>query len=75
MGKPSWRKGIPLEERLQERLRALMREKGEKVVAALLEIGQISVVRAAAGLGLRSGTAFVIKTKLDAIAGDSCRAA
>ncbi len=66
MGKPTWRKGIPLDDALQERLRALVKEKGEKATAELLEIGQISVVRAAAGLGLRRGTAFVIKMKLEA---------
>lgn len=67
MGKPTWRKGIPLEDALQERLRALVKERGEKAAAELLEIGEISVLRAAAGVGLRRGTAFVIKMKLDAL--------
>lgn len=68
MVKPSWRKGIPLAEDVQARLRALVKEKGgEGVVAELLGIGRVSVVRAAAGLGLRRGTAFVIETKLAAL--------
>lgn len=67
MAKPTWRKGIPLEDTLQERLRALVKERGEEAVAEMLEIGEISVLRAAAGVGLRRGTAFVIKMKLDAL--------
>lgn len=64
----NWRKGTPLDETLQEKLRKLVRERGEKAAAALLEIGQISVLRGAAGAGMRRGTAFWIKTKLDELA-------
>jgi hypothetical protein len=64
MAKPTWRKGIPLESSIQERLRRLVREKGEAAAAELLGIGMSSVVRAAAGCGLRRGTVFVIETKL-----------
>lgn len=64
MGKSKWLKGIPLESELQERLRALVQEKGETDTAEFLGIGESSVVRAAAGLGLRRGTAFIIRMKL-----------
>ncbi len=64
MATKTWQKGIPLDEDLQLCLRALLREKGEEAVAALLELGEGAVIRAAAGLGLRRGTAFVIRTKL-----------
>ena len=68
MAKTTWRKGTPLRDDLQERLRALVKEKGESKVAELLDVGRVSVVRAAAGLGLRRSTAFVIETKIDSIA-------
>lgn len=64
MGRPTWRKGIPLESDVLDRLRKFVNEKGDKIAAEILGIGRISVVRAAAGLGLRRGTVFVIKTKL-----------
>lgn len=67
MAKPTWRKGIPLADGVQKRLRELVKERGEAAAAEFLGIGRISVVRAAAGCGLRRGTLFVIETKLAAI--------
>ncbi len=64
MAKPTWRKGIPLDEKVLSRLRDIVREKGEKATAELLGIGSASIVRAAAGLGLRRGTIYVIESKL-----------
>lgn len=65
----NWRKGIPLEPSIQERLRSVVRAHGEKAAAEMFGVGVISVVRAAAGLGLRRGTAFVIKSKLTSMGG------
>lgn len=64
MAAKTWQKGIPLDEALQSCLRALLKERGEEAVAELLGIGEGAIIRAAAGLGLRRGTAFVIETKL-----------
>jgi len=64
MARTTWTKGVPLGAALQERLRRLVHDVGEKEVAARLGVGVISIVRAAAGLGLRRGTAFVIESKL-----------
>jgi hypothetical protein len=64
MAKPTWQKGIPLNDSLQERLRALLRERGEDAITAMIGVGKSSIVRAAAGLGLRRGTAFVIEARL-----------
>ena len=66
MSKTTWQKGIPLKGELQERLRELLRNRGEEEAAKLLGIGETSVIRAAAGLGLRRGTVFIIETKLKA---------
>lgn len=63
--KKTWMKGIPLEDDAQHRLRSLIKEKGdEKKAAEFIGVGQVSVVRAAAGLGLRRGTAHMIKMAL-----------
>lgn len=56
---------VPLDDDLLARLRAFVKVHGEKTAAELFGLGSISIVRAAAGLGLRRGTVFVIKTKLD----------
>jgi hypothetical protein len=64
MAKTSWRKGIPLKPSIQEQLRKVISIHGEHTTAEAIGVGVVSVVRAAAGLGLRRGTAFVIETKL-----------
>jgi hypothetical protein len=64
MAKPVWKKGKPLPDPLQEKLRALVQERGEVEVAEQFGIGQSSIVRAAAGLGLRRGTIRVIELGL-----------
>jgi hypothetical protein len=64
MAKPKWRKGIPLDDNLLAQLRAFVHERGVEQTAKLFDLGQISIVRAIGGLGLRRGTVFVIKTKL-----------
>lgn len=46
----------------------VVKERGEKKTAEMLEIGMISVARAAAGFGLRRGTANLIKMKLEMLA-------
>ena len=61
----STRDVVPLDDDLLARLRAFVKVHGEKTAAELFGLGSISIVRAAAGLGLRRGTVFVIKTKLD----------
>lgn len=68
MAKTSWRKGIPLAPEFQRKLRGLIAEKGESVAAEWLGLGRGSVLRAAAGVGLRRGTAFVIEMKLKEVA-------
>jgi len=67
MAKPTWQKGIPLKTSVQECLRELLREKDEREVAELIGVGRPAIVRAAAGLGLRRGTAFMIETRLAAM--------
>jgi len=65
MAKSAWRHGIPLESTAQERLRALIREQGgERAVAKMMDTAPISILRAAAGAGLRRSTAYWIVTRL-----------
>lgn len=64
MAKTEWAKGVPLDAGVQENLRALIRERGHAEAAALIGIGKDSVVRAAAGAGVRKATAIAIEARL-----------
>lgn len=68
MAKHDWKKGSPLEEKIQIQLRTLIRQVGKDKAAAMLDVGAASVVHAAAGLGVRRGTAFMIETKMASLA-------
>lgn len=67
MSKTVWQKGIPLDEATAARLRSLGRERGEREAAKLLGISLTAFVRAAAGLGLRQGTIFMIHNALASV--------
>lgn len=67
MPKVEWRRGQPLSEELQERLRVLIRERGEKKTAELLSLSVISIARAALGCGTREGTRLLIQMRLRAL--------
>jgi hypothetical protein len=62
----AWRKGTPLDDTVQERLRALIKQKGDEEVSELLGIGRASVMKAAAGGRLRRVTAIAIEARLTA---------
>lgn len=64
MARTVWQKGIPLDEAAQAYVRKLLKDFGERETARIFDIGVISVVRAAAGCGLRRGTSHIIKMKL-----------
>jgi hypothetical protein len=63
----TFRHGTPLSPPVQERLRALIVEIGEYEAAKKIGVGYSSIARAAAGMGLRRGTAGLIEMKLEAI--------
>jgi hypothetical protein len=65
MAKTSWRGGDPIDETLRERLRGVVLERGESGAADFFGVGKSAVMRAAMGLGVRRGTALVIKTRLE----------
>lgn len=67
MARISWQKGIPLDDSEQNRLRALIRERGEIAAAEMLGIAKICVIRGAAGCGLRRGTIRLIQQGLDEV--------
>jgi hypothetical protein len=67
MARTTWQKGAPLGDSEQNRLRALIRERGEKLVAEVLGIAEICVIRGAAGCGLRRGTIRMIQLGLDEV--------
>lgn len=67
MARPTWRKGVPLDGADQERLRALIRERGEDAAAELIGVAKICVIRGGAGCGLRRGTIRLIQIGLDAV--------
>lgn len=46
------------------RLRAFVKERGEKKASEELQVSVTAIVRAAAGLGMRRGTILMIETKL-----------
>lgn len=63
----TFRHGTPLSPPVQERLRALIAEIGEYETAKKIGVGYSSIARAAAGMGLRRGTAVAIEMKLESI--------
>lgn len=67
MPRTKWQHGDPLDPAYQERLRALLRERGEDAVIELMEISITAILRAAAGTGIRNVTAVAIKAKLDGL--------
>jgi len=54
---------------LAERLRAYVRAVGERAALAHLEIGRLTLARAAAGLGNHRATLTHIQMRLDLVAG------
>lgn len=60
----SHRHGSPLEDTIRAELRALVDRIGEYEAARLIGIGMPAVVRAAAGFGIRRGTAIAIGARL-----------
>jgi hypothetical protein len=69
MPKTEWRKGTPLSESLQERLRLLVREHGAGGTAKILRLALPTVARAASGDGMREGTKLLIQMRLDKLGG------
>jgi hypothetical protein len=67
MAKTDWRKGAPLPADLQERLRALIRENGSERAAEMLGINSTTMLKAAAGSGVRDVTAIAITAKLEGL--------
>ncbi len=63
-----WKKGTPLDDANQEKLRALVRREGLEKTAKVLDTSTVSVTRAAAGLGLRKGTILLIVNALIKVA-------
>jgi hypothetical protein len=59
-----WKKGSPIDERLQQKLRELIRHEGKNQVAERFGIGATTLVHAAAGIGVRRATATVIEIRL-----------
>lgn len=64
MAKTTWRRGIPLPDAQQEQLRALIKKWGEEGAATKVGISRVSLMRAAAGFGIRSVTAIAIGARL-----------
>lgn len=64
MEKTTWKRGMPIAEPLQEKLRALIKERGESAAADFFGMSKVAMLRAAAGSGVRRVTAFTIETKL-----------
>jgi hypothetical protein len=64
MPKTSWQQGEPLDSESQVHLRSLIKERGESKTSELLGIPRVSLVRAAAGAGVRRVTAMAIKGAL-----------
>lgn len=60
----SWKTGEPVPQSTQERLRTLIKERGEKGAATLLGITKTSLLRAAAGVGVRKMTSIAIEAQL-----------
>lgn len=64
MIKKTFRHGTPLSPQIQEKLRTVIAEIGEYETAKKIGVGYSSIARAAAGMGLRKGTAVAIEMKL-----------
>ena len=64
MVKKDWRRGEPIEAELQERLRALVQARGTDGAARVIGAAESSIARAALGLGVRRGTAMLIRIGL-----------
>lgn len=67
MARPTWKRGEPLSDAAQEKLRLLIKERGEVQAANDIGISRVSVVRAAAGSGVRRVTAIAIEAQLAAL--------
>lgn len=63
--KHEWKKGIALDESTQIVLRSFVKDRGERAAAIDLNVSVTSIVRAAAGLGLRNGTILLIRMGLE----------
>lgn len=63
----TWKRGKPLKEETQARLRAMIGANGEDRVAEILGISVTAVLRGAANAGLRQGTIRLIEVELAAL--------
>ncbi|MES2179833.1 MAG: hypothetical protein V4550_18375 [Gemmatimonadota bacterium] len=75
MSRKTWACGEPLDDQWQSQLREAIKQFGEKQIVKLLGVNMISIARAAAGFGLRKGTAHLIQSKLAAAVEEQQRAA
>lgn len=67
MGKPTWKRGVPLSDDALERLRQLIKEQGADATVELLGIRKTTLAYAAAGIGIREVTAIAIEARLEAL--------
>jgi len=67
MSRTQWRRGSPLDDETQGRLRELIKQHGIEGTSSLLGIGRDSIKAAAAGGGVRDVTAIAIRAKLDEV--------
>ena len=67
MARKVWACGLPLDENLQIQLREIIKQLGEHQAVKQLGVHMISIARAAAGFGLRQGTAHLLKARIASI--------